>query len=324
MLIGFPCLYFVLSNFSIEEREHYARLVALTALISSGFIVIISFAMCVSINYSAEMLERYEGVTRHANLLAMLCVCTMASALYLISALRSKKRFLNFILIAMSIYILLQTGSRTSFIAAICIFVVWLIAKKDKTLHKNIRRLTKNIIVTAIIAIAVALIFVFAYRPGFFSALPEIFTVLSERFGSGIQGGVDQYSSGRIEIWQYCIDHVNLFGNDYYDSVFVTKDGFIQYYCHNTPIEFMYRCGAPAGVMYLIFEVFVAIQILRRMFSKNSIRKYELLFCMFATAYLVESMLDVQVFPFDTRALVLGFFMTLHPLFEKNHVDEKQ
>ena len=128
---------------------------------------------------------------------------------------------------------------------------------------------------------------------------------------------VDQISSGRITVWKYFIDHLNLFGNDWVQYSAAAPE-YKHQWAHNDVLEVAYRSGVIAGLFDLLLLAYLGIYVLRVMFSGRMSEKYHYFTAFAILTYGGFAMLDVISFPFSMQYTFMCF-VALMPIFERRY-----
>lgn len=128
---------------------------------------------------------------------------------------------------------------------------------------------------------------------------------------------VDQISSGRITVWKYFIDHLNLFGNDWVQYSAAAPE-YKHQWAHNDVLEVAYRSGVIAGLFDLLLLAYLGIYVLRVMFSGRMSEKYHYFTASAILTYGGFAMLDVISFPFSMQYTFMCF-VALMPIFERRY-----
>ena len=120
----------------------------------------------------------------------------------------------------------------------------------------------------------------------------------------------DSYTSGRTAIWRTYASYLNLMGNDY-DTMLENRQ--IPMRAHNNIIDYAFRFGIPAGILYLIFYIAVIVKAAILLFGRKSLKPEDLWILMVVTSYALYSMVEISSLPF-TRYIPCLFFLSIGPL----------
>ena len=83
---------------------------------------------------------------------------------------------------------------------------------------------------------------------------------------------VNEFSSGRIGVYKFVLDNVNLLGHNMERDFFVSLGGEKLSGAHNTPLDFTFRCGWPAGILCLLIEFFSVSFALKLLCGKKEVQ----------------------------------------------------
>lgn len=95
------------------------------------------------------------------------------------------------------------------------------------------------------------------------------FTQKNRKKTTVIDKNIDQVSSGRISIWRAYIKRLNLTGHDISDRFFIEERASDNGTAHMLVLEYAYRSGIVAGVLYLAFNIWGAIRAIRLAWKKK-------------------------------------------------------
>ena len=310
-LLLFPMLYFVWNN-----REDYS---VLYTLIAKGFSytgIIYFVLLLIAFPKSAhEVSGAYIGTTTNPNILGLIGCSIAISSLYLYMV--QKKHILPLVTLCAGLGLAVMGESRTSllaicFSALICIIYSTYYFIKKKYVHKN---LFVKIIVGLIVVLISIPIFnmAFDFMQIAFAKSSNIF----EKFRYA--GDLNAFSTGRINLWQYCIENATFFGNDV--GTTIPYNGTNYAGAHNSIVEMIYRYGILAGITYTITMALMVIYGIK--ISINSDYKTGVFLMCIIPAYFVVSMLEVVFLPYNVGVGMIMIF-ALCPLFGYKSKNKKQ
>ena len=147
----------------------------------------------------------------------------------------------------------------------------------------------------------------------------------NQTIGGRFSGGTDinTFSSGRIGIWKRYIEYFNITGNDLDTArkrgIF---EGLTEYRAHNNIIDYAFRFGIPAGVLYAVFYIAFVIKAAKMAFGKRHFSACELWVVMTATVYALYAMVEISTLPF-TRYMPCLFFLSAAPLMAERADEEE-
>lgn len=259
---------------------------------------------------------RYFGIAADPNGLAKIAVTASTSAIYMIVVQKSIKKIPFICILAIAFVITFLTASRTNLIALVLVCAVALVMiVKSYIIDKEIS--AKKILVVGCILILVSgmvLIGVSSISNG------DNSSTIGSRLSQGLleDGSVDlnALSSGRINIWTFCIEKTNLIGNDITGGIVDIQSGVDNDHAHNTVIELLYRSGIIAGVCMLLIELYCIGWTIKTIFIRRKNSQIEIISALFITAFLIASMFDIVVLPFAKMTTFL-FYLCMPVVFSK-------
>ena len=242
-------------------------------------------------------------------------------------------------IISASIGMTLMTVSRANLIALGCILIWGMICGIKYCYHHRDRILLKRIILYAFFLVVLIPVFINGLQlknvlekettktvsetqvvtsvdstePSLSSI--QVDKVIEQRMQQEktVDNGMDlnAVSSGRLEIWQYCIKQSSLLGNDIENKPIIVSDtSHPIYHAHNTVLELLLRSGVFAGGLFFLLELYCACWILRCVFSRGINTSYELFAVMAITAFGIASLFDIVVLPFAKQTVAM-FYLSL-------------
>lgn len=353
ILLLFPMLYIATQNRAVQK----AYLDMLTsAIITSGIICFVYSTILALGEGKYVYYGRVAGATGNPNYYGMVGLALVMASLYGIA--RRHRSIMWEIVAAISIGIgismMLASVSRAAMLSALACFFAFLLyvirtmtnSSNDSTESDPTRR--KRMLkycVAALLMIISAVGALTLHQRVYFSgqdADESAFSIplaaevyaddkesdqekdtqasLSDRLTTDTD--LDEFSSGRIGIWQLYIEYFNLTGNDY-DAENKTGS-FAQMSesrAHNNFIDYAYRFGLPAGLLYAVFLITIAFKTVGIMFRGKRFTSCDLWVVMSFAAYSVYAMVEISTLPF-TRYIPCIFFLSAAPLLTKK--EERQ
>ena len=318
LLFIFPAIYFVWGNRK-HQKIYYEWLAK--ASMGIGAVLILATLIFAPIGNDTVISSQYCGLTDNPNLLSMLLMISMAGTLYLMN-MENKLSFFYAILTGVSLGMIFLSNSRGGIIVGLFEIAAWVIL----TLRRDWKKYGAKLL--AVVAAGLIIISV---------CVPVTDIILDRETGSqssketaqSIEGirektdsrfstegkNMNEFTSGRIEIWKWHIRQFNLVGHDCTDHQIKLNEGDKALHnAHNTYIELAYRYGLPAGIGYTVFMLAVIVCLIKAALIKGR-NRYVLLISLFSLAYFIESLVDVMTLPFE-RGPVLMFYLALVGVFE--------
>lgn len=336
MLFLYPCLFFVWNNRSDYERLFVPLSIAICVI--GCLLFLYSYYQSTIGEFIIFPGNRSAGWLRNPNLFSMIGMVTFCSALYLLVAYRKTISAFLFTSISLGTGFAIVILGQSRLSIAICITCVL------ATIYFYIRHSEKSALTIIIIKIIVAFNIVLfsllvsqsmiimqqaSIQPDVSSAPQTTVPVveppnstLSGRFDLDNSVDMNTFSSGRIIIWNSYVQHLNLLGNDFDSTNWLTIAHDPSYHAHNNFIEMSYRFGVPVGILFIILEIIAGIIALGFLF----INRQKDISCLFSVIFMImftyESMLDVATLPFE-RITPCYFFFALIPMVDAT-INKKQ
>ena len=300
LLTVYPCLYFVWIN--RDEIERLFDIVSWANVAVGLVYVLYSTAMFRTYPWEVVISGRVRGTMINSNLYSMIGMTIACCALYLLYRVweeKGKRWFLLFALAA-GIIVTVAGQSRASIlVVAGGIVAVLIFAAKCGRLNK---RVAQTIVIICCVLVVGAGLFVAlqgdAAEDGTKSSVIERFLPEGD--------DINSYSSGRIGIWAFYAEHLNLAGNDF-DAV--DRSEFTVEHAHNNFLEYGFRSGVLVAGLFALAELIAVILAAQYLFSGRRSRDYMLFCVLFALAYMLESLVDVATIPMERYAPFLFYLM---------------
>lgn len=242
---------------------------------------------------------RYGGIAADPNGVAKSAVASCVCGIYLLITWTGRKKIWMIPIISASIGMTLMTVSRANLIALGCILIWGMICGIKYCYHHRDRILLKRIILYAFFLVVLIPVFINGLQlknvlekettktvsetqvvtsvdstePSLSSI--QVDKVIEQRMQQEktVDNGMDlnAVSSGRLEIWQYCIKQSSLLGNDIENKPIIVSDtSHPIYHAHNTVLELLLRSGVFAGgVVFLIRTILCVLDFAMRFFKGN-------------------------------------------------------
>ena len=314
LVFEYPCLYLVWNN-----RRDYEKLfdpLSLALAVTGVFV----FVLCFGVALNGDFLiigGRCTGPVGNANSLSMLGMFGSCGALYRL--VKEKSFGWRFIFYALALgagyAIVLMGQSRTSIIGCAACLIVTLIfyfryCEKNGTLLRSVKIFSTIVLVLFMIGLSSACVGI--QKAVESNEMGSTTSVGAENEADGQTAAdriklneqnktINTFSSGRITIWKWYFDHLNVYGNDYdntdWDSLQSSEKR-----AHNNFLNVAFRYGVPVGILFLFIEFvacFNALQILLLRKVKNVALLMSLLLIVL---FFFESVLEIATLPFEREA----------------------
>lgn len=338
--VGFPLLFFVWDN-----RDDYWGMFREMSLAGNACFII---AVLLSIIFFPIKKTQYGGIFINPNGLGQWLVFALPFVLFLLDGeSRPKIKRLYLCEIALILLLTCFSKSRITILAVImmlCFYCAFSLKSKKPPAKEQIVSLAKFLLYLLVMA---ALTFginrlsesvvdycdinVYSLYDGLDNssqghshrdnAYGESVTndaTLAERFKGKdkAQPTVNDYTSGRLGIWQNTISMLNIEGHPSREHIINDRNGDVGANTHNTVLQYAYDNGIITGIAFFVFICYAGLQFLiRAVRSKGaSIEKYYLI--SFIGYFCIGMFASVNL-PF-LYLISFEFFLTLPILFFKN------
>lgn len=333
MLAIFPGLYFVWGN--RDDYETFYKALAKISVYTLLIYIMVSlelFPISVGQNVSGG---RYAGITPNPNVLGMLCVTGIISALYLIMEEHRNKVGIYIVALGFFLFCMTYTASRTAMLVTLLELIAFGVYYIRHKLINGKHVLEAGIIfvITFFIVIFSAIILPYSYSQAevettVYSAKKAIAQTENKseevqeetkpspfsRLDGKRTADITALSSGRTIVWKNYLEQLNFQGHDGEELLYI-EDGYDKSeWAHNTALEIAYRCGIIPGILFLALEIYAGIYMLIWMIGKKS-DSWALFSSMGVIAFSVYSVLEVIIYPFE-HSIMLWFFMAIMPMFK--------
>lgn len=304
-LLLFPMLYYVWSN-----RGDYATL--FEAVAKAFCYVGIVYEVILLLVFPKELYSTdnsaYIGSTSNPNTLAIVIGSSVIAGLYLY--ITKKNKTVSLISICMGTGIIMMAESRTALLSVMtAILAMLLFTCYDRIKTKELKYNKKIMLIFMCIVFMLISIPIVEHLFDIVRAAFAESNGLMEKFQKG--GTLNDMSSGRINIWAYCIENSHLLGNDVGDAISV---GGVKYWgAHNSIIEMIYRYGILSGVVYIGMWVTAFIGSFK-IFTRSSYND-GIFNIIVLPAFFVMAMLELVFKPFNVGLAFINIF-AFCPLFE--------
>lgn len=272
-LVVYPAIYLVWNN--IDRQKIFALLsrVCILSFVPYTLINILLYPMGV---------KQYGGLMCNVNGASFYLLLVFACLLVEILDARKfdRKLILHIIAFGLCVAQIYYTSSRTGYLAGILVAVSTLI------MYVILHRKEKLWLLTLGKLLACALSAVVLVNSAFYlfqasKLYPEFLASLNLPTEDAVSGdlvlnldavsdlndnkfaildkSLDRISTGRISIWKAFGAELNLLGHPDGDSYYISILGREIFTTHNTILQFGYESGIPAGVLYLLFNLFTGV-----------------------------------------------------------------
>lgn len=265
---------------------------------------------------------RYFGVAADPNGLAKIAVTACICSIYMVATKKGAWKIPFAVVFLTAVVFTVLTASRTNLMALILICIaalIFLIKSYVCGRGYSVRRIIAISCILVIAAAGAAIISGSSGEDGYVS-------IIKARLSQGVfeDGTVDinALSSGRIEIWEFCLSKTSVIGNDVSngmqdDLIVIDND-----HAHNTVIELLYRSGIIAGICFLIIELYCAVWTARAIFAGRRNSPAEMMASLLMIAFIMASIFDIVVLPFAKMTTFL-FYFSLPVVFAKNECERQ-
>lgn len=349
ILILFPMLYTVLLN-KIDKTKYFDLMSY--AVVVTG---ILCFALSIILAQGGEIYVvdgRVAGAAKNPNYYGMVGLALTMSGIYFIA--NEHKHIFWKVIAAVSagigLSMIIVSVSRTALLSAASCFVVFIVfavrkikTPSDNNDHSFVKKLPLSALFVLLIILSAAAAVMLqqtvfsdtqktdkktsgsvpiisigyeAYAEDGNGDMPEEpQTTIKDRLSTDTD--LNSFSSGRIVLWKIYIERFNLTGNDYDAEV---KTGIFSHIresrAHNNFIDYSFRFGIPAGLLYTLFYISVLINAVRTAFLSKRFTACDMWVVMAAIVYALYAVFEISTLPF-TRYMPCLFFLSAATLMGK-------
>jgi len=133
----------------------------------------------------------------------------------------------------------------------------------------------------------------------------EILT--AEKAKTDTEGDVLYSAVGRLEIWNYALQHVKMWGHKY-EGGYVINKLYIAYHVQNVFLQYLYYYGVPAAVFFVLW----LYGVVRTCFGKIRSCPDAVVYCMlFLTVFVVYGLFEAVWYPAQMSLFMLHFSSAL-------------
>jgi len=281
---------------------------------------------------------RYNALMENSNMFSMLGMVMFACALYLLWRKRRQWAIIVYAAIALAAgtAIMLWGQSRISIAACAvgtgCWFLYYLIHCREKQIVKDI------LIMLAIVAVATGGMLCLSSELTEHNEAVRDQRIIeaAEQNGRDVEAvkkavareadlkdrvlpqdgqSMDEYTSGRIRIWNGYKEKLNLWGNDFNSTDWEELTNNTVVHAHNNFLEMSYRCGVIVGGIFIVTELVCGLIAIAYLFRKKYDAEFYLFPVLFLVIYAFESMFDIATLPFE-RDAPFYFYLSILPMLE--------
>lgn len=339
--VGFPLLFYVWNN----KNDYWGMFREMSLAGNTCFLIV----AVLSIIFFPIDENQYGGAFLNPNGLGQWLAFVMPLVLFLYdNELKPKTKRLYFCEIILIILLTYFSKSRTAIIAILLMlffYCAFSLKGKKLLLKKSLKSaasFSAYLVIVLILTMGINRLttsFVdycdidvyYLYRIGAVSASDNTgkkskiknVTVIERFEGKDKTGSTaNDYSSGRLEIWETAFDELNIVGHPSREHINTERNGDVGANVHNTVLQYAYDNGIITGIVFLAGICYAGLQFFIRMIkakNKAVIEKYYLLTFI---GYFVVCMLASVNLPF-LYVISFEFLLTLPSLFFKSDAEEK-
>jgi hypothetical protein len=300
LLIVFPGLYLVWN--CRGDYEKYFTLFA-WALIISG-VVFFVWGLFYPNNFTGA--HRFLGIGNNTNATGRVGPMIVMGALYLLVKQTGNKQWLFVIPALIGTAIPIMSSSRTCLLVVVLQWILFLILFLKNGIASGTFSAKRVLLIFAIVAVCLIV------------GLQSLLAIdrqhaganIAERLNPSRYTSLDAMSSGRVQIFEWYFDQLNLLGNDVQFQM--SAPGAGKNGAHNAVLQMAFSCGVVAGAMYVLIDLVALIFVLRHIFGKKQMSPSAFFVALSTIAFLITSTFDHQALP--TSGINLLFFLSLAPV----------
>lgn len=324
-LFGFPSIFLVWNN-----RKDYSTLFY---HLYKGC-VYPTFAFFLLSLFFAPIGEKpYTGITMNANAvgLSVAFVFPLIFTMFLLEKHVTKAYVFNVICMWLSVAFAFLTRGRTVMLVILSVILVGVITVAF-TMKRNLQYILKKILVLILGSIITVLVII-PVNEGVTSYLPNYSFEFSEYrdninvneafsgFVTRMEGkdkaaaGMNNYSSGRIGIWQETISKLNVEGHPSRDHIVTKRNGDVGNNAHNVFIQFAYDNGIIAGLCFVVLVLISVVRIVRGGLNSTKNKSLYILILLISVSYICEGIVTSINLPF-LYVISFVYYLIYAPLFD--------
>ena len=318
IVILLPFAYTIL----FDRKTYYAFLKELScAFVNMGFILhILNIVLSPRVKGDTSA---YMGLIANPNTLAMTLVPTLLCALYLYTITKSHRIYYLGI-IGYTMGIIVMSESRTSFCMSCIAVICWIVysLRHYRVLQKKIR-IQLSIVVILIATLTLGIFVtdkineITAREVAYAQTSSSSWESFMDKSESKSAFGMNNFLSGRVELWKYYTEDVTLFGHDYQSSIEQKQNDSVVLGSHNTLIYYLYTNGIFAAIGMLLIEVVGCAYTLRKIgkiSNDNLIESQINLFSViFIPAYCAGNLVE-DLYEISRWGICLMFYISFVPV----------
>lgn len=324
-LFGFPAIFLIWNN-----RKDYLKLFH---YLYKGFAYPTMVFFILSLSFSPIGEKPYTGITTNANAVGLFIASVFPLILvkFILEDTWSKRNIFNTILMWLAICFAFLSRGRTITLVILGVTIICIIAIVF-FVKKGWQYILKKLVV--LILGSVVVLFVVIPLNSFFTTYLPNYTYEFSEYKDGVNvdtafegfmvrmegkdkaaSGVNNYSSGRIGIWQEALSKLNLTGHPSRNHIVTERNGNVGNNAHNVFIQFAYDNGIIAGVCFVILIFFSILVIIKRGFEVENHKELYVILLSISASYICEGIVTSINLPF-LYIISFAYYLVYAPLFE--------
>ena len=303
LLTVYPCLYLVWVNRG--DFEHLFDIISWANILVGVCYIAYSAAIFRIYPWDVVVSGRVRATLYNSNLYSMIGTTVSCCALYLLFRkwhMRGQRWLCGLAFIVGLIATILGQSRASILVLAGAVVIVLIYTAKCGRLSRRAVRTTATLCCAVVLSIGLFAVYQESVVAD--TAEDEQTSVIERFFPDGED--INTYSSGRITIWTFYAEHLNLLGNDF-DAI--DRSSLAVTHAHNNFLEFGFRCGVIVAGVFLLAELIVGIISLQYLFSKRKTRDYMLFCVIMMFMYTIESLVDIATVPMERYAPFFFYLM---------------
>lgn len=265
---------------------------------------------------NAFISDDFWGLCNNSNNNGMICTSFYTAALYLLFV-DKRNRFASLLSLSLSIVFSVISVCRTAQLAFIFETVIALILFLK---HKNeipkgwsIRGFVIACIASVALSVIAGRILISIDKMDLNSYAKTDYEDASEWVNSNdTLNKINNYSSGRLLIWKAYSSKLNLLGNGSPDGPLMPEFDASRW-AHNNALDIWYASGFFAFIGYIVWLIAAIVFVMKTIICRSSFKPDYLLSVTAFSAYFIQAMLEITIFP-TTTGIVFLCFITLGPI----------
>ena len=297
------------------DFDHLCDILVRNVLIAVVAFILMNLAFTPFVSYTGY--EEYYGIAANPNNNGFICTAGYAAVLYKL-LLERKNHVLYAIIGGVCIGITAASLCRTGELVIAAETLVGLIyyyrTIKTRGEEAPLSKLLISAVIIVLIAVSIQPVLIRLDRTDLNSYAFEGEVVDAESLqDQDIYSKLDSLSSGRVRIWKAYINNATFWGNGNKTKGPQIEGYEASIYAHNNAIEVLFVSGVIPFVGYAIWIISGMAFVIGCLLGKNGWHKSYILVIMAFTAYFIQAMLEILIYPMNNIPAMM-MYVCLMPI----------